>query len=1267
MRFIAGGPNLPDLLLERRDQGRVVFLCGAGVSCNAGLPTFIELTRDVLNYFDPPDDSDLAKAFQFSAKENERYSRPKESLDHIFQLLQQEYGRKEVNIAVANLLKKGDATGVSREHDLISKLSTNEFGCPQIVTTNFDLLFETCSDVKGLPIYEPPALPDLNLGVSVKGLTYLHGRLKTDHPEQRYILSSADFGRAYLSEGWATNFVRGLLKTYTVVLVGYKADDPPIKYLLQGLNHDGKSDRSNLYAFERGLPEVIESKWRDRGVTPIAYSDHKDLWGTLECWADRSRDPRQWRSNIVEMARSGPRDLEPHQRGQVAHLVKTTAGARLFARSEPPPPAEWLCVFDSLCRTAEEYPGSEFEAERFNPRAAYGLDDDPLKGDDTDPEKVVADHLLEWRHGDINPFKGHRLDGGQRRGWEEIPYRLFYLANWIAKLLGSPLAAWWVGRKKGLHPRLLENLRVALSRAEGLSPRARTMWNFLIEYQSQPQILEDRMSWYDLKARIDVEGWSPSVLRLFENVSYPVLSVQMPFGLNRVRPPFNNWDDIESKELPRCEVVFADRHRIEIEPPDNVLLAVFQILERSLVRAISFMNDPGIGYFETPTCYPDREIIGEKETNNTHFGFFLKLFQRVIISYPSAARAYADLWSIDETHYFRKIKLFALNQRSVYQPDEVATFLLSMKLDIFWDERVAREILFLILDRWVEFSPENKTKLADRLLSGPDWPPHMRPEKYPQYKSQMTCRYTRWLVLQGLELSREDKNRLDNLIESIPQWNDSWASEFLIAHNVLVTSFGIDADPNTIIDKPLSDIIPAVQLAQQYDFDATSRKRPFYGIVKRNPRKALAVLSLLARKGEYPAVHWIEMLEGWPDSSRPRLLKLFLYRLYQWPDDLIKELGQHLCLWLEKGLPTAWKLEPILAWKLFDRVLACLAADGGVATKAGKTEYRVLGKLVSRSRRTIASALNGPIGRLTEGLLDMLAQLGLDKEQKIPAEFKFRMEKLLECPGEGADHSSAVLSRHIGWLHHIDSEWVVDHILKYFSFDHIRAEPAWNGFLSQGRLPTEELLTLMKPHFTKLFPCIYQWQWDVEYPKIAVQMIVDISIFYNDQVGGLTIREARNSIRSMNDKNRKDAIFWLSQIGEVADSRWNSHVIPFIDNVWPREKAYMTSGLVSAWVSLLEKSGEQFPKVLSSVRKFLVPAEKLDHSLFSFSGDVYTKPLLSTQFPVEVLELLDAIIPDAIQEVPYSLQGILAKIEEAQPSLVRDHRLLRLFDLIERM
>ena len=41
MRFVANGPSIPDELLTARDEGRVMFFCGAGVSrAYAGLPDF---------------------------------------------------------------------------------------------------------------------------------------------------------------------------------------------------------------------------------------------------------------------------------------------------------------------------------------------------------------------------------------------------------------------------------------------------------------------------------------------------------------------------------------------------------------------------------------------------------------------------------------------------------------------------------------------------------------------------------------------------------------------------------------------------------------------------------------------------------------------------------------------------------------------------------------------------------------------------------------------------------------------------------------------------------------------------------------------------------------------------------------------------------------------------------------------------------------------------------------------------------------------------
>ena len=79
------------------------------------------------------------------------------------------------------------------------------------------------------------------------------------------------------------------------------------------------------------------------------------------------------------MAQTPPSGLESYQRGQVAHIVRSAIGAKEFADSVPPAPADWICVFDRTCRTGEKFeaPSWDREAEPFDPQLAFGLDDDP--------------------------------------------------------------------------------------------------------------------------------------------------------------------------------------------------------------------------------------------------------------------------------------------------------------------------------------------------------------------------------------------------------------------------------------------------------------------------------------------------------------------------------------------------------------------------------------------------------------------------------------------------------------------------------------------------------------------------------------------------------------------------------------------------------------------------------------------------------------------------------------------------------------------------
>lgn len=521
MRFISDGPIVPDHLLDARDAGQTVFVCGAGVSIPAGMPTFAGLASYVIDQLSPQASSESARAFEPWRSGFEGTKRP---LDEIFNLLTEEFGRDLVNRMVAERLATvGTQGAASRPHEIIGKLSADQMGRPQIVTTNFDHLFDESCPKHTFRDYTPPSFPRMRHGEVFSGIAYLHGKLaKSGSFQSELVLTSSDFGRAYLAKGWATEFVRALLQRYTVVLVGYQAEDPPMKYLLQGLMEDGAADRSRLFAFDRGEPDEIKAKWRDRPVTALAYpgegSDHSALWVTLAAWAERADDPRAWKSKIVDMARWGPRGLLAHERGMVAHLVRTQPGAKLFSLAEPPITPEWLCVFDGHCRAGKVSSGYGPDADVFDPLTVYGIDDDPPRPPENKrQQESIHDDMMGWRPGDENPFvtlRGRVVDGN-----EPLPPRLSSLAHWIVRTCDSPIVAWWASRWNGLHPQLVRSLTYAIRHNNTLDHNARSLWNIILECLARGNMSDEDMEWFALRERIKLEGWPPNVPRAFQRVT----------------------------------------------------------------------------------------------------------------------------------------------------------------------------------------------------------------------------------------------------------------------------------------------------------------------------------------------------------------------------------------------------------------------------------------------------------------------------------------------------------------------------------------------------------------------------------------------------------------------------------------------------------------------------------------------------------------------------------------------------------------------------
>lgn len=1266
MRFFANGPNIPDLLLQRCDQGRVVFLCGAGVSLKAEMPTFVELTQHVVEFLSPPDGSPISAAFKPWLKKD--YDGPRVPLDQIFHLLYQEYGRQDVNSLVSERLSQKNIAGISHEHSVIARISSDPEGRPQIVTTNFDRLFDHCPGISDR-IFEPPAFPEIDLGMPVHGVTHLHGRLRDpESPIHDYILSSADFGRAYLAEGWATKFVRALLRKYMVVLVGYKAEDPPVMYLLQGLNHDGRGDHSNLYAFDMGSLEDIEAKWRDRGVTPIAYDDHPDLWKTLEAWAGRADDPRIWRSSVVEMARKGPRTLSAHQRGQVAHLVRTTPGARLFSNSDPSPTAEWLCVFDAWYRAGKKSKGYGERAEEFDPLTVYGLDDDPERpGEDGKQPHRIYDHLLEWRRGDTDPTAGHSLSGRQPEGREDMPPRLFHLMNWSARHLNSPYTAWWAARQNSLHPRHIGEIDRQLKVMPDLHPEARRTWSLILESLSDKRSLKWDDGWFDFADKIGKEGWTRGVLRFFDDALRPILVCKNHYGLGESKPPEGIWGDITMQNIARWEVRFPERQGQELAIPGEVLRDVFQIAEGHLKRAASLLHDIGMRHFRTPTCYPYRDGGGDgrDSDNDIHFCWFLNLVGRMSEQHPAVLRGHVEEWDHEDQSFFRKLKLFALNDKRLFDANEAATIVLMLGQNAFWDQKVVRELLFLMADRWSGFSPENKAALFDRMLAGPNKMGHWSDENYPKMRDRFAARYARWLELQGSRLTKEQSEQLAQIISGIQDWSDDWASSLVMEDGMRSFSITTDDDPGSILHAPIGQVIELAKAESGLDYRSHTDFQRFDGLVRTNPRKALAALSHASRRGEYPLDAWKSLIQKWPKGVPSRLRRIFLLRITRLPHETMRGLSHTLGDCVGTSMQPAYECDHQFAWQVFDAVVSGLLSDSGSAVNSLIGETRIDGEIVQSSRRTHGHAINGPIGKLTEGWVSALNSLKLQQSHGIPEEFKTRVERLLAAPGEGGDQAVAILTHNISWLYYLDPTWVVERVLPWFNFEHPAAEPAWNGYLSAAKIPIQDIGERLKPMFLRIFPTIYQWNWDQDLGRVAAQMVVILAVFRKEQPDRLKVDEARQCIRNMSDTDRRDAVYHLGRIGKDTENGWSAHVAPFIEQTWPRERKYKTTEMVSAWVNLLDDTGDDFPLVLKSVLRFLVPVERASHWLYRFTREVGGDEPLTNRHPDAVLEMLDAIVPNDPTAIPAELAAILDLIEAADPNLASDRRYFRLIDLVE--
>jgi hypothetical protein len=289
MKFIEASADIPNELIREVNDGQAVFLCGAGVSRGVGLPLFRDLTDKVYVKLGESRDNEAAERVAYERAEYDRVLGSLEKRTHL------PGTDSRVRSAVSETLAAPDGADLARHLSLL-RLSRDREDRPRLLTTNFDTLFERAARLSGMAIvsHAGKSIPRPGGGRDY-GILHLHGRLADDSlnlAETDLILTRADFGDAYLRDGWASQYVEDRMRLNTLVLVGYQAEDAALRLLLETLDADRERfrDLKEIYAIEKRSDDSA-SIWKAKGITPLEFSDYDAIYASLAEWAAYVMDP----------------------------------------------------------------------------------------------------------------------------------------------------------------------------------------------------------------------------------------------------------------------------------------------------------------------------------------------------------------------------------------------------------------------------------------------------------------------------------------------------------------------------------------------------------------------------------------------------------------------------------------------------------------------------------------------------------------------------------------------------------------------------------------------------------------------------------------------------------------------------------------------------------------------------------------------------------------------------------------------------------------
>lgn len=1252
MRFIENGPILPDELLEAHDEGRVVFFCGAGVSmAYAKLPSFVGLAEQVLSGLGTGKDNEARKLFRISTDLDKKHKlKGVLSADLIFSRLARNFTPKDINCEVAGAVKPPKHANLTA-HKILLKLARSASGQTKLVTTNFDLLFEDAS--KGaLDSRTRSNLPRIEYSSNDWGIVHLHGMVNPDYTSPSadgFVLSSAEFGEAYLAHGWARNFVRSILDRYVAVFVGYSADDPPVRYLLEGLRSSGGFNHK-LYAFQSSSVGDAIVQWEEKGVIPITHDTYDALWETLDHWGARSVNPGAWKKKLLRKAQKGPVAMKAHERGMIAHLIKTKEGAKLFAEQTPPISSEWLCVFDRKVRLQDTERIFSPNKKSISPYSFYSLDDDPAPASKNENYKPLPndawDAFLLNRNDreEANERNYSYLTGHFAQTPSDLVPRLHYLAQWIGRVSNQKITIWWAGLQGGLHQALISKVNYAIKEGEqkSLAKKLYSMWTTVFEVAiSSARLNSDE---FQFKKSIQLYGWNTSTLRDYIKLSTPYLVRD-----NLVwRIPRDRREKIYPWDLFKANVKYPE-YIFDIKIPDKYLSQAVEGLRYSIQTAVDLELEHS-GWIDLCSIEPDFDIKGQSyEREGGLSGYtlhFVGLF-RALMSYDiNLAKREYQSWRYDEI--FSRLRIWACGQAGVSSANEFANEILSIPNEYFWTYKGQRDLLLCLKSNWDRLSLSDKVLVEKKIKRGPYKLRSVSANENKSRAASLILDRFHWLSRQGCKLSFDLDDLTKELTKFAPDWKSEYSNGAASSRDGRSGWVRTDTTSTSLMDIPLIDVISRAKSISGRSQTEFVEYSPFKGLCDARPVRALGALTLQLKSGQVSIEFWNIFLssEG-RKNDRERLIKLISARILMIPDHEFRKILLGASRWFEDVGPTILSIAPALfslVWNKFIKVISANEEDAASSLVRSK----------DNGIDWVAEAINSPSGNLAELLLTDPAVKKLKQGEGYPNDWLARANSLLALPGDSSRYALVILSHSLLWLYYIEPKWTEAVILSKLSGGavyQLDGDAVWAGFLWGARLPRYNLFMLLK---TRMINAIKEKELN---RRGHLEVLSGLAL------GGWAAREGKKryitddefrELLTISSEEFRGQVLWHLESWSRDEKAWGDKVAPFLINAWPKDKKIRTAKISARLCDLALAQGRRFPKISKLVTSL---AAQIDDEFFFLPEMRKSGDGLAANYPEELLGLLHTVLPDNSEKWPYGVREALKCIEVAKPALLKDPRL----------